>query len=70
VAVEPTAIPDEHSSCPSATTRRVEKRTDIYLSTLRGHIEAMGGELDLVARFPDGAVKISTFADLGGNPTP
>jgi hypothetical protein len=38
---------------------KIEKRTDMYLSTLRSHIEAMGGELDVVARFPDGAVKIS-----------
>ena len=44
---------------------KIEKRTDMYLSTLRSHIEAMGGELDIVARFPDGSVKISNFADLG-----
>jgi len=30
----------------------------------RSHIEAMGGQLDVVARFPDGAVKISNFSDL------
>ena len=42
----------------------IEKRTDMYLSTLRSHIEAMGGELDVVARFPDGTVKISHFSDL------
>ena len=44
---------------------KTEKRTDMYLSTLRSHIEAMGGELDIVARFPDGSVKISNFSDLG-----
>ena len=44
---------------------KMEKRTDMYLSTLRSHIEAMGGQLDVVARFPDGAVKISNFSDLG-----
>lgn len=44
---------------------KMEKRTDMYLSTLRSHIEAMGGELEVVARFPDGAVKISNFSDLG-----
>ena len=44
---------------------KMEKRTDRYLSTLRSHIEAMGGELDVVARFPDGAVRISNFSDLG-----
>jgi DNA-binding XRE family transcriptional regulator len=45
---------------------KIEKRTDMYLSTLRSHIEAMGGQLEVIARFPDGAVKISNFADLGG----
>jgi DNA-binding XRE family transcriptional regulator len=44
---------------------KIEKRTDMYLSTLRSHIEAMGGELDVVARFPDGTVKINNFSDLG-----
>ena len=44
---------------------KMEKRTDMYLSTLRSHIQAMGGELEVIARFPDGAVKISNFAELG-----
>lgn len=43
---------------------KLEKRTDMYISTLRSHIEAMGGELDVIARFPDGAVKINNFAEL------
>jgi hypothetical protein len=43
----------------------MEKRIEMYLSTLRSHIEAMGGELEIVARFQDGSVKISNFADLG-----
>lgn len=43
---------------------KIEKRTDMYISTLRSHIEAMGGELDVVARFPDGAVRIINFSDL------
>jgi predicted transcriptional regulator len=43
---------------------RLEKRTDMYLSTLRNHIEAMGGELEVIARFPDGAVKIKNFSML------
>ena len=49
---------------------KLEKRTDMYLSTLRSHIEAMGGELDVIARFPDGAVKISNFSDLEKTATP
>ena len=32
---------------------RLEKRSDLLLSTLRGYVSAMGGTLDLVARFPD-----------------
>lgn len=44
---------------------KLEKRTDMYISTLRSHIEAMGGELEVVARFPDGAVRISNFSELG-----
>ena len=44
---------------------KMEKRTDMYISTLRSHIEAMGGELEVVARFPEGTVKISNVAELG-----
>ncbi len=44
---------------------KLEKRTDMYISTLRSHIEAMGGQLEVIARFPDGAVKISNFAEIG-----
>ena len=43
---------------------KMEKQTDMYLSTLRSHIEAMGGELEVVARFPEGMVRISNFSDL------
>jgi transcriptional regulator with XRE-family HTH domain len=43
---------------------KIEKRMDMYVSTLRRFIEAMGGELEIVARFPDHAVKIKNFADL------
>ena len=34
---------------------RLEKRSDLLLSTLRETVEAMGGNLSLVAQFPDGA---------------
>ena len=44
---------------------KLEKRTDMYISTLGSHIQAMGGELEVVARFPDGMVRISNFSDLG-----
>lgn len=32
---------------------RLEKRSDLLLSTLRKTVEAMGGRLSLVAEFPD-----------------
>jgi hypothetical protein len=34
---------------------RVEKRADLRLSTLRDYVAALGGELDLIVRFPDRA---------------
>jgi ribosome-binding protein aMBF1 (putative translation factor) len=40
---------------------KMERRADMYISTLRSHIEAMGGALEIVARFPEGSVKISSF---------
>ena len=43
---------------------KLEKRTDMYISTLRSHIEAMGGELEVIARFPDGDVRISDFSQI------
>jgi len=43
---------------------RIEKRTDMYISTLRGVIKAMGGDLEIVARFPDGNVRINQFEEL------
>jgi len=44
---------------------RIEKRTDLHISTLRRSIEAMGGELTLVAKFPDGApINVTGFAEM------
>jgi transcriptional regulator with XRE-family HTH domain len=44
---------------------RIEKRTDIHISTLRKAVEAMGGELNLIAKFPSGrAVKLTGLAEL------
>jgi len=45
---------------------RIEHRTDVYVSTLASYIEAMGGELEIRAVFPDsGAVRIKQFATGG-----
>ena len=40
---------------------KMEGQTDMYVSTLRRFVEAMGGELRIVARFPEGNVEISQF---------
>ena len=32
---------------------RLEQRSDLLISTLRGYVEAMGGRLSLVAEFPN-----------------
>lgn len=32
---------------------RMEKRTDLYLSTLRSYVEGVGGKLSLIVEFPD-----------------
>ena len=43
---------------------KLEKRTDMYLSTLRSYVEAMGGALEIRAVFPDGDVKIDLLNKL------
>jgi transcriptional regulator with XRE-family HTH domain len=49
-----------------AAVSRMERRTDMYLSTLRSFIEAMGGRLEIRAVFPDlGAVEITQFTGAG-----
>ena len=42
-----------------AAVSRIERRADMYISTLRSYIEAMGGHLEIVATFPDGAVRLT-----------
>ncbi len=40
---------------------KMEGQTDMYVSTLRRFVEAMGGELRIMAHFPQGTVEISQF---------
>ncbi len=51
-------------STKQANVSRLEQRTDMYISTLRGYIEAMGGQLDIIARFPEGEVHITQFKEI------
>ena len=46
---------------------RIEQRSDLLLSTLRQYVSAMGGKLELIARFPNRApVALSGLAELRG----
>lgn len=47
-----------------ASISKLERRADMYLSTLRSYIEALGGELEIVARFPEGAVRIKQLEEI------
>ena len=47
---------------------QMEKRTDVYLSTLRQYIEAAGGRLELIVEMPGQApVRLTGFGDLRGD---
>ena len=43
---------------------KMERRTDMYVSNLRRYIEALGGTLEITARFPDADVVITNFGDI------
>ncbi len=47
-----------------ASISKLERRTDMYVGTLRSLIQAMGGELEIRARFPEGDVKITQFSGV------
>jgi transcriptional regulator with XRE-family HTH domain len=51
-------------SVKQAAVSKLEQRTDMYISTLRNFINAMGRDLEIVAKFPDGSVQISQFEDI------
>ena len=42
---------------------KLEKRTDMHISNLRRYIEALGGKLEITARFPDASVVINNVGD-------
>ena len=48
---------------------KLEQRSDMLLSTLRAYVAAMGGELELVARFEGrNAVRLAGIGDLAELP--
>lgn len=51
-----------------AEISKIENRADMLMSTLRNFVQAMGGDLEVRAVFPDRVIEISTFSSLAGKP--
>jgi DNA-binding transcriptional regulator YiaG len=47
-----------------ASISKMERRSDMYISTLSKIIEAMGGELQIIAKMPNGRVQIRQFTKI------
>jgi len=47
-----------------ASISKMERRSDMYISTLSKIIEAMGGKLQITANMPNGRVEISQFTKI------
>jgi hypothetical protein len=59
----------QHSTLVQDSISRLEKRSDMMLSTMRSYVEAMGGSLELVVRFPKRqAVVIKSIEDVSQSP--
>ncbi len=54
----------ENLQMNQAAVSKVEHQSDMYISTLRRFLAAMGGELRIVAHFPQGDVTINQFEDI------
>jgi len=48
-------------SVEQAAVSRLERREDMFVSTLRDYIKALGGELHMVASFPDAEIRVHPF---------
>ena len=53
----------ERLSIQQGAVSRLERRSDIKISTIRDFVKSLGGDLKLMATFPDGAVKIVDLED-------
>jgi len=54
----------EHLKMNQAAVSKIEHQSDMYLSTLRRFLAAMGGELRIIAHFPQGDVVINQFEEI------
>jgi len=53
-----------------AAVSQMERRTDLYLSTLENFVEAMGGHLEIYAVFGDGKIKLTSAPEDDVRPDP
>lgn len=51
-----------------AAVLRLERRSNSGLSAVRRMVEAMGGELEITARFPDGEVRLGEIRVIDEEP--
>ncbi len=56
----------ERLNIPQGSVSRMERQTDVLLSTLREYVGALGGRLELRAVFPDAAFEIDTLIEPAG----
>jgi transcriptional regulator with XRE-family HTH domain len=47
-----------------AAVSKMERRADMYVTTLQDFVKAMGGELKIIAEFPEGTVEIRQFEEV------
>lgn len=48
-------------SVEQTAVSKLERREDMFVSTLRDYIKALGGELRMVASFPDAEIRVHPF---------
>jgi len=53
-----------------AAVSKIERRADMYVSTLQRMIEKMGGKLEIRAQFPHGDVRINQFRTIRRSKSP
>lgn len=54
----------ESLNMKQAAISKFERQSDIYISTLRNILTAMGGDLKIIASFPEGDVQINQFDEI------
>ncbi len=52
----------ERLDIPQTAVSRIERRTDLLLSTMRKYVEGLGGRLELRAVFPDGEFLLDSLS--------